>query len=117
MLLLACGGVVLALLGARADHLVSSGDADTVLPHLIDLLLPHGARRLGLLVLFGAALTGAVAEVMVCTFILNDQITSRRAARGAEPLGLTLASRLQMFGVAALAGAVALADTQSWSAW
>lgn len=109
VLLLACGGVVLALLGARADHLVSSGDADTVLPHLIDLLLPHGASQVALLVLFGAALTGAVAEVMVCTFILNDQITSRRATRGAEPLGLT-GIRLQMVGVAALAGAVALAD-------
>ena len=63
--------------------------------------------------MFGAALTGAVAEVMVCTFILDDQITSRRATRGAEPLAPTLAIvRLQMVGVAALAGAVALADTQ-----
>jgi solute:Na+ symporter, SSS family len=109
VLLLACGGVVLALLGVRADHLVSSGDADHVLPDLIDLLLPHGASQVALLALFGAALTGAVAEVMVCTFILNDQITSRRAARGAEPLGLS-GIRLQMVAVAALAGAVALAD-------
>lgn len=109
LLLLACGGVVLALLGVRADHLVSSGNSDNVLPDLIDLLLPHGAAQLALLALFGAALTGAVAEVMVCTFILNDQITSWRATHGAEPLGLT-GIRLQMVGVAALAGAVALAD-------
>jgi Na+/proline symporter len=106
--LLACGGIVLALLGLRADHLVSASNTDNVLPDLVDLLLPHGPADLGLLVLFGAALTGAVAEVMVCTFILNDQITSWRRARGAAPLGLT-GIRLQMLGVAALAGVIALA--------
>jgi solute:Na+ symporter, SSS family len=109
VLLLGCGGVVLALLGARADHLVASGDAENVLPDLIYLLLPHAAAQFALLALFGAALTGAVAEVMVCTFILNDQITSRRVARGAEPVGLT-GIRLQMAAVAVIAGVVALAE-------
>jgi hypothetical protein len=64
---------------------------------------------LGLLALFGAALTGAVAEVMVCAFILNEQTTNWRAVRGAGPLGLT-AIRLQMLVIAALAGVIALAD-------
>ncbi len=103
--LLACGGVVLALLGSRADHLVSTGNTDEVLPGLVDLLLPHGAADFGLLALFGAALTGAVAEVMVCTFILNEQVTS---ARGARPPSLS-GIRLLMLGVAAAAGAIALA--------
>jgi Na+/proline symporter len=110
VVLLACGGVALALLGLRADQLVSSGSSDNVLPDLVDVLLPHGASELGLLALFGAALTGAVAEVIVCTFILNEEITSLRAARGVRPLGLA-GIRLQMLGVAALAGAVALADS------
>jgi Na+/proline symporter len=106
---LSCGGIVLALLGARAGHLVSAASADRVLPNLIGLLLPHGAAMLALLVLFGAALTGAVAEVMVCTFILTEGITSRRRLRGEPALGLP-AIRLHMVGVAVLAGAVALAD-------
>lgn len=109
VVLLACGGVVLALLGARASHLITTANSDNVLPGLITLLLPHGAAMLGLLALFGAALTGAVAEVMVCTFILNEQITDWRAARGSGPLGLT-AIRLQMLAIAVLAGVIALAD-------
>lgn len=108
VLLLACGGVVLALLGSRAGHLVSAQSTDDVLPTLVDLLLPHGASNLGLLALFGAALTGAVAEVMVCTFILSEEIGARRAARGALPLGLT-GIRMQMLAVAGIAGAVSLA--------
>lgn len=110
VLLLACGGVVLALLGLRADRLVSSASTDNVLPDLVDLLLPNGLAEVGLLAVFGAALTGAVAEVLVCTFILNEEITSLRAARGVPPFGL-VGIRLQMLGVAALAGAVALADS------
>lgn len=106
--LLACGGVVLALLGSRAGHLVSTSDTDAVLPDVVDLLLPNGVADLGLLVLFGAALTGGVAEVMVCTFILNEQFTAWRGARGASPPGLTTI-RAQMLGVAGLAGVVALA--------
>lgn len=109
VLLLACGGIVLALLGARASHLIPAASSDDVLPDLTDLLLPQGAARLGLLALFGAALTGAVAEVVVCTFILNEQITTWRAARGAGPLGLT-AIRLQMLAIAIIAGVIALAD-------
>jgi Na+/proline symporter len=84
-------------------------DPDDAFPRLIDLLLPSGPAMGGLLVLFGAALTGAVAEVMVCTFILTEQIRYwRRRVDGAAPrLG---AIRLQMALIAALAGGVALAD-------
>jgi solute:Na+ symporter, SSS family len=109
VLLLACGGVILALLGGRASHLIATPSSDNVLPDLITQLLPHGAAMLGLLALFGAALTGAVAEVIVCTFILNEQITNWRAVRGAGPFGLT-AIRLQMLAIAVLAGVIALAD-------
>jgi Na+/proline symporter len=109
VLLLACGGVILALLGGRAAHLIWAANSDRTLPALIELLLPHDAAMLGLLALFGAALTGAVAEVMVCTFILNEQITEWRSARGHEPLGLA-AIRLEMLAIAALAGTIALAD-------
>jgi solute:Na+ symporter, SSS family len=109
VILLACGGVVLALLGSRAGHLLSVGDPDDALPRLIDLLLPSGLAMGGLLVLFGAALTGAVAEVMVCTFILTEQIASRRRRLDGSAQGLG-AIRLQMAVIASLAGGVALAD-------
>jgi solute:Na+ symporter, SSS family len=109
VLLLGFGGVILALLGGRASHLIATASSDNVLPDLINQLLPHGAAMLGLLALFGAALTGAVAEVMVCTFILNEQITNWRAGRGIRPLGLT-AIRLQMAAIAAVAGTIALAE-------
>ncbi len=109
VLLLTCGGVLLTLLGARAAHLLEVADTDHVLPRLIDLLLPSALAPAGLLVLFGAALTGAVAEVMVCTFILNEQITAWR--RSDDGPGLSLISiRLQMVGIGTLAGIVALAD-------
>ncbi len=108
VLLLACGGIVLALLGWRAGHLVSARNTDDVLPNLVGVLLPHGAADLGLLALFGAALTGAVAEVMVCTFIVSEEITSGRSARGATGPGL-IAIRIQMLVVAVAAGAIALA--------
>jgi solute:Na+ symporter, SSS family len=109
VILLACGGVVLALLGSRTGHLLSVVDPDDALPALIDLLLPHGLAMGGLLVLFGAALTGAVAEVMVCTFILSEQITYWRRRVDGAGQGLA-AIRLQMALIAVLAGGVALAD-------
>jgi SSS family solute:Na+ symporter len=109
VMLLACGGVVLALLGSRAGHLLSVADPDNALPALIDLLLPSGLAMIGLLVLFGAALTGAVAEVMVCTFILTEQIATWRRRVGDPAQGLA-AIRLQMAVIAVLAGGVALAD-------
>lgn len=109
VLLLACGGIILALLGGRASHLIATASSDNVLPDLINRLLPHDAAMLGLLALFGAALTGAVAEVIVCTFIVNEQIANWRAVRGAGPLGLSVI-RLQMLAIAVLAGLIALAD-------
>jgi Na+/proline symporter len=109
VLLLACGGIILALLGGRASHLIATASSDNVLPDLINQLLPQGAAMLGLLALFGAALTGAVAEVMVCTFIVNEEITGWRAVRAAGPLGLT-PIRGQMLAIAVLAGVIALAD-------
>jgi Na+/proline symporter len=109
VVLVACGGLALALLGGRAGHLLSVANPDDALPRLIDLLLPSGLAKGGLLVLFGAALTGAVAEVVVCTFILGEQLTvwGRPAGRPADSLA---AVRVQMAGIAVLAGAVALAD-------
>ena len=108
VILLACGGVVLALLGSRAGHLLSVVDPDDAFPRLIDLLLPSGLAMGGLLVLFGAALTGAVAEVMVCTFILTEQMAYwRRRPDGAAGLA---GIRLQMALIAIVAGGVALAD-------
>ncbi len=74
------------------------------------LLLPSALERLGLLVLFGAALTGAVAEVMVCTFILDEELGARRRLRGRPDPSLALV-RLQMVCIAAIAGGIALADT------
>ena len=109
VVLLACGGLALALLGGRAGHLLSVANPDDALPRLIGLLLPSGLAKVGLLVLFGAALTGAVAEVVVCTFILGEQLTAwgRPVGRPAHSLA---AVRVQMAGIAVLAGAVALAD-------
>jgi solute:Na+ symporter, SSS family len=109
VMLLACGGIVLALLGGRASHLLVTASSDNVLPDLINQLLPHGAAMLGLVAVVGGALTGAVAEVMVCTFILNEQITDWRANRRAGPFGLA-AIRLQMLAIAVIAGTIALAD-------
>lgn len=111
VVLLAGGGLLLAFLGTRASHLVSVGDPDLALPRLMHLVLPSALEKLGLLVLFGAALTGAVAEVMVCTFILDEQLTARRRARR-QPAPTLAIVRLQMLCVAAIAGVVALADTQ-----
>src|ERR1039458_4798785 len=42
VVLLTCGGLALALLGSRAEHLVSVADPDYALPRLIALLLPSG---------------------------------------------------------------------------
>jgi Na+/proline symporter len=111
VVLLAGGGLLLAFLGTRATHLVSVGDADLALPRLMHVVLPSALETVGLLVLFGAALTGAVAEVMVCTFILDEQLTARRRARGLPAPTLPVV-RLQMACVAAIAGLIALADTQ-----
>jgi solute:Na+ symporter, SSS family len=109
VVLLACGGLALALLGSRAGQLLSVTNPDDALPRLIGLLLPSGLAKGGLLVLFGAALTGAVAEVVVCTFILGEQLMAwgRPVGRPAHSLA---AIRVQMAGIAVLAGAVALAD-------
>ena len=109
VVLLTCGGLLLALLGGRAGHLLAVANPDDVFPRLVDLLLPSGLAPLGLLVLFGAALTGAVAEVIVCTFILSEQVTAWRHHRGRAALGLR-SIRLQMIAIASLAGCVALAD-------
>lgn len=110
VLLLAGGGLLLAVLGTRASHLVTVGDPDLALPRMMHLLLPSALERLGLLVLFGAALTGAVAEVMVCTFILDEELGARRRLRGRPDPSLALV-RLQMVCIAAIAGGIALADT------
>ena len=109
VVLLTCGGLALALLGGRAEHLVSVADPDYALPRLIALLLPSGLAMGGILLLFGAALTGAVAEVMVCTFLLSEQVTAWRGRTGRPALGLATI-RLQMTCIAVLAGVAALAD-------
>jgi solute:Na+ symporter, SSS family len=109
VVLLACGGLALALLGARAGHLLSVANPDDALPRLIGLLLPSGLAKGGLLLLFGAALTGAVAEVVVCTFILGEQLAAWRQPLARPAHGLS-AVRVQMTAIAVLAGAVALAD-------
>ncbi|MDQ6820235.1 MAG: hypothetical protein M3076_07840 [Actinomycetota bacterium] len=107
--LLACGGVVLALLGDRTEQLLFVANPDNALPRLIDFLLPSKLAPVGLLILFGAALTGAVAEVVVCTFILSEQVTAWRPRVDGAVQGLA-GIRLQMAGIAILAGCVALAD-------
>jgi Na+/proline symporter len=109
VLLLTCGGLLLALLGGRAAHLPIAAASDDVLPRLVSLLLPSAVAPAGLLVLFGAALTGAVAEVMVCTFILNEQVAARRRGHDGSALGVA-AIRLQMACIAIVSGGVALAD-------
>jgi Na+/proline symporter len=109
VLLLTCGGLLLALLGGRAEHLLLAASSDDALPRLVSLLLPSAVAPAGLLVLFGAALTGAVAEVMVCTFILNEQVAARRRGRDGSVLGVA-AIRLQMACIAMFSGGVALAD-------
>lgn len=107
--LLIGGGLFLALLGQYASQLLFVADPEQALPRLIDLLLPAGLAELGLMVLFGAALAGAVSEVMVCTFMLDEEISARRRPGRYRPRGLTPV-RLQLVAVAVLAGGLALAN-------
>jgi SSS family solute:Na+ symporter len=59
VVLLICGGLLLALIGGRADQLLAVADPDDALPRLIDLLLPSGLAPAGLLVLFGCGAHGS----------------------------------------------------------
>lgn len=100
---LVAGGLFLALLGGWAARVVSVGNPEQALPALIETVLPDMGASAGLVVLFGASLAGAVSELLVCTFILREELARR--AGGWENLTLARAT----MGVAALlAGGLAV---------
>jgi Na+/proline symporter len=98
--LLAVGGLFLAYLGSRAASLVVVDEPESALPALIDLVLPEPAAGLGLVVLFGSSLAGAVSELMVCSYLLDE---ARRARAGSSGSLTVVRARLS---VVALAGAL-----------
>lgn len=108
--LLVAGGLFLSVLGGRAAGLVSVSHPENALPALMRLALPPPLGLFGLLMLFGATLAGAVSELLVCTFILNEEARARRLTwPGRGPL---TAVRLQMGVVTAIATLLALANPE-----
>jgi Na+/proline symporter len=81
---LVAGGLFLALLGGRAARLVDVENPEQALPVLIETVLPGMGASAGLVVLFGASLAGAVSELLVCTFVLREEL--RRRSRAWESL-------------------------------
>lgn len=102
--LLAVGGLFLAYLGTRASGLVDVREAEQVLPALIDFVLPAPVAAVGLVVLFGSSVAGAVSELMVCAFLLDEA----RSKRGGERS--LVAVRTQLAGVAVLSALLAMVN-------
>jgi solute:Na+ symporter, SSS family len=98
--LLAAGGLFLAYLGSRAASLVAVDEPESALPALIDMVLPAPAAALGLAVLFGSSLAGAVSELMVCSYLLDEARRGRVGSYG------SLAMVRARLSVVALAGAL-----------
>ena len=97
--LLVVGGLFLAYLGSRAASLVVVDEPESALPGLIDLVLPAPAAGLGLVVLFGSSLAGAVSELMVCSYLLDEARRGRGSPR-------SLAAVRARLSVVAVAGAL-----------
>jgi hypothetical protein len=93
------GGLFLAYLGSRAASLVVVDEPESALPGLIDLVLPAPAAGLGLVVLFGSSLAGAVSELMVCSYLLDEARRGRGSPR-------SLAAVRARLSVVAVAGAL-----------
>lgn len=110
IILLTVGGLFLAVLGGRAAGLVSVAHPEGALPALMRLALPATLGLFGLLMLFGASLAGAVSELMVCTFLLNEELAIRRwtSTRGTD---LTVV-RLQMGVVTGVATVLAVINPE-----
>jgi Na+/proline symporter len=104
---LVAGGLLLALLGARAARFVSVANPEQALPSLIETVLPRVGASGGLVVLFGASLAGAVSELVVCTFILREELARRTG--DSESLAR---ARAIMGAAALLAGALAVLRPQ-----
>jgi Na+/proline symporter len=102
---LVVGGLCLALLGGRAAGLVTLAQPERVLPALIELVLPAAAASVGLVVLFGASVAGAVSELLVCTYVLCEEVR-RRGAPADVPLGRARAAMGVITAVAALLAVV-----------
>ncbi len=98
------GGLLLALLGERAASLLHVAEPDRVLPALFRLTLPSPVDDLGLVVLFGASLAGAVSELMVCTYVFSEELEARR--RGLRPWGRDLRTARALMAAAGVLGGV-----------
>lgn len=101
---LVAGGFFLAYLGARARNVVEVANVDQVLPRLVNVTVPAFAGDAGLALLFGASLAGAVSELMVCTYLIDEGLNRSRPTT--RSLG---GARKKMLLIAAVGGGLAAA--------
>ncbi len=100
---IAAAGLMLALTGAGARALAPGIQPEQALPAMADRLLVPGLSGLVLATLMGAAMSGAVPEVIVCSSILTHDLYHGWLRPNADPGALLRFSRVAAIAVGAAA--------------